>query len=630
MALEPGYILNERYRIDRLLGAGGFGAVYQAWDMKLNGPCAIKESHHSTPDLQAQFEREASILFNLRHPGLPRVFDYFHIPDQGQYLVMDYIEGQSLQEKLHQAGGPLPEAQVLVWMDQVCDAVIYLHKQHPPVIHRDIKPANIKITPDGTAVLVDFGIAKVFVPDVRTMKGAQAVTPGFSPPEQYGQGGTDERSDVYALGATLYALLTGQVAPDSIEVATGLTPAPAPAREWNPALSLHVNAAIERAMQIEKSERFASVAEFKQALHSSAAPKATVVLPPSAPLSRPAQTVAASQGTPSRPPQSQQTWAVSQSPSQGVPSRPSQPQQTWAIPEPSQPTWQEQAPPAAPAKTNWKPIIALLGGAGVLFAVIVCIGAGLLARSFFPAESTATPTQQEAATATFTVQAATPTTAPPTAIPPTATQPLPTQPPEPTENPLGNPNASAPGEVYFETNFDTIDNWYDVTSSNLDESKYQMTVQNGKLYLEVQPEKKAVYAFYDLDLQNPDIMIRTWARKIQGANTNNISLVCRATDKGWYEFVITSGGLWEIWRYTRPSRWDKLANGGHRAINLKDNPNEITATCKGTRLILEANGVVIGQVSDSEFTQPGHAGVGIYSIYPNLGIEFDYFYATVP
>ncbi|MEW5867730.1 MAG: bifunctional serine/threonine-protein kinase/formylglycine-generating enzyme family protein [Chloroflexota bacterium] len=298
MPLSSGQVLNKRYRVVRPLGQGGFGAVYRAWDLNLSGPCAIKENFDTSPESQKQFAREASLLFNLRHPALPKVFDAFSLPGQGQYLVMEYIEGQDLEQLLQQAGGPLDEAQALPWIEQVCEALVYLHGQEPPVIHRDLKPANIRITPQGQAVLVDFGIAKLYDAQLRTTMGARAVTPGFSPPEQYGgSGGTDARSDIYALGATLYTLFTGHAPPESVEVISGVAAPPIPARQVNPRLSAAVSAALERALQVNRAARFASMAEFKEALFASPAPQSpaappvvlpTVVVPTTAPAAAPA------------------------------------------------------------------------------------------------------------------------------------------------------------------------------------------------------------------------------------------------------------------------------------------------------------------------------------------------------
>ncbi|MBN2549003.1 MAG: protein kinase [Anaerolineales bacterium] len=268
MAVPLGQALNNRYRIDKLLGQGGFGAVYLAWDNNFQLPCAIKENRETSPEAQRQFLREAQILHNLRHPNLPLVKDYFILPGQGQYLVMDYIEGEDLQSLLEKSGGPLPEAQVLPWIEQVCQALSYIHSQTPPVIHRDIKPANIKITPQGKAVLVDFGIAKLYDPQALTTGGARAVTPGYSPPEQYSQGLTDPRSDLYSLAATLYTLLTGVRPPESVLLVGKNGPQRQPARSLNPAVSPAVAEAIERGLQADRNLRFASVEQFQAALNS--------------------------------------------------------------------------------------------------------------------------------------------------------------------------------------------------------------------------------------------------------------------------------------------------------------------------------------------------------------------------
>ena len=270
MTLTQGQILNNRYRVVKLLGQGGFGAVYKAWDTTLNRPCALKEAFETSPEGQRQFLREAQILANLTHPNLPRVTDFFALPGQGQYLVMDFVEGQDLEDARLKAGGALPPAQVLDWILQVLDAVSYLHRQKQPVIHRDIKPANIKITPpdeeypSGKAILVDFGIAKTFDLQKDTTVGARAVTRGYSPIEQYGKGVTDTRTDVYALGATLYALLTGKEPPDApMRVVGDRLVAP---RQLNPNIPPVVETALLKALQISPERRFQQVGEFRRAL----------------------------------------------------------------------------------------------------------------------------------------------------------------------------------------------------------------------------------------------------------------------------------------------------------------------------------------------------------------------------
>ena len=263
MPLQTGQVLNNRYRVVRLLGQGGFGAVYRAWDANLNRPCAVKENLDTSPEAQRQFTREATVLANLSHPNLPRVTDHFILPGQGQYLLMDFVEGEDLASKLRREGA-LPIDQTIQWISQVADALSYLHHRQPPVVHRDIKPANIRITPEGKAMLVDFGLVKVYSANLRTTLGARAVTPGYAPPEQYGQGNTDGRTDIYALGATLYNLLTGLDPLESVQrIAGGQMKL---AHHSNPRVPAHVGQAIERAMNLEPDNRYQSVIEFKKAL----------------------------------------------------------------------------------------------------------------------------------------------------------------------------------------------------------------------------------------------------------------------------------------------------------------------------------------------------------------------------
>lgn len=268
MALATGQVLNQRYRVDQVIGQGGFGAVYRAWDVNLNAPVALKENLATSPDSVRQFQTEARLLAGLRHPNLPYVIDHFIIPEQGQYLVMEFIEGQDLQDMLNRTPGGLAEPRVLPWMEEVCKALDYLHRQSPPVIHRDIKPANIIITPQIQVRLVDFGVAKQYDPGRRTTVGARAVTEGYSPPEQYGQGGTDARSDIYSLGATLYALLTGAIPEDSLGRRTGMPLKPP--SQINLSISPAIEQVILRAMRMEPERRYQSVSEFQTALTQAA------------------------------------------------------------------------------------------------------------------------------------------------------------------------------------------------------------------------------------------------------------------------------------------------------------------------------------------------------------------------
>ncbi len=266
MPLPEDTILENRYRIDRLLGQGGMGAIYRGFDTRLNRRVAIKENFFQTPHAIQQFRHEAIMLADLTHPNLPRVIDHFSVEGQ-QYLVMDFIAGQDLWEIVKEQQHPLAETQGLDYIRQVCEAVQYLHERKPPIIHRDIKPQNIKITPGGRAVLVDFGIAKIAEEDARTSTGARGVTPGFSPLEQYSGSGTTPVSDVYSLGATLYALLTGQKPPDSASLIVNRAKF-IPPGELNPKLSRHVSQAIIHAMQPQPVDRPQSVAAWQKALEA--------------------------------------------------------------------------------------------------------------------------------------------------------------------------------------------------------------------------------------------------------------------------------------------------------------------------------------------------------------------------
>jgi len=263
MPLNTGSVLNSRYRIVSLLGQGGFGAVYRAWDLNLKRPCAVKENLETNPQSQKQFENEATVLANLYHQHLPRVIDHFVLPEQGQYLVMDFVEGQDLYEMVHQRG-KLPVKQAIEWISQIADALGYLHNQKHPVIHRDIKPANIRVTSDGKAFLVDFGLVKLYATQAYTTPGARGVTSGYSPPEQYGHGGTDARTDIYGLAATLYTLLTGEVPPESVH-RYGQEKL-SPAHLVNPDVPPALGQVIHRAMSLDPEHRYQTAREFKAGL----------------------------------------------------------------------------------------------------------------------------------------------------------------------------------------------------------------------------------------------------------------------------------------------------------------------------------------------------------------------------
>ena len=277
--LEPDTILRERYKIIDLIGRGGMGAVYLTDDVRLSGRrCAVKEINlppGMSPEAEAQarkqFHNEASTLARLDHPNLPKVSDFFSSQER-DYLVMDYVPGTHLLDVVREARRKnrfLPESQVLAWVEQLCDALSYLHRQSPPILHRDIKPENIKLTPQGDIKLVDFGLVKPLDPDdASTFTGLRGIgSLPYTPLEQYGdaQDHTDARSDIYALGATLYHLLTGKTPPSAQEIFVNADALVRP-RQINAGLSPLVEGAILAAMSTHPGDRPPTVEMWRRLL----------------------------------------------------------------------------------------------------------------------------------------------------------------------------------------------------------------------------------------------------------------------------------------------------------------------------------------------------------------------------
>ncbi|HYJ84683.1 MAG TPA: protein kinase [Pyrinomonadaceae bacterium] len=291
--LAPETVLQGRYRIIRQLGQGGMGAVYEAIDERLDTVVALKETLFTDERLRKQFEREARLLARMHHPALPRVSDHFS-EGEGQFLVMQFIAGDDLDQMMKEKQGPFPPDQVLTWGDQLLDALDYLHTQEPQIIHRDIKPQNLKITSRGQIILLDFGLAKGQsggISVVTTSASIFGYTPNYAPLEQIQGLGTDARSDIYALSATLYHLMTGVKPPDALTRAAALVngqPDPlTPANAISGNIGSHVAGVLARGMSQNRDQRFATAAGMRAALHGSEdvatlagrSEAATVVLP---------------------------------------------------------------------------------------------------------------------------------------------------------------------------------------------------------------------------------------------------------------------------------------------------------------------------------------------------------------
>lgn len=268
LELKPDVVLDNRYRIQGIIEKGGMGAVYKALDLRLDNICAVKEMRENFEKDEYRiyaidkFKSEALILSKLRHPNIPRVFDYF-IENNRYYLVMDYISGQTLFKILkNRPGHRLEEKEVIGWTLQLCDVLSYLHSQDPPIIYRDIKPGNIMINEENRVMLIDFGIARIFNPK---SKGTMIGTQGYAPPEQY-RGQVDPRSDIYALGATLHHLITGK---DPQDDAPFNFP---PVKDLRKDISDHFAAIIDKCLKFNMDERFSSIEELREHLEAEKTP----------------------------------------------------------------------------------------------------------------------------------------------------------------------------------------------------------------------------------------------------------------------------------------------------------------------------------------------------------------------
>lgn len=273
--LQPGTILSGRYVIESVLGQGGMGSVYLAKISTLGDKLvAIKEMRLETLGTDAksqkgaveQFRQEAKFLANLEHTNLVQVSDFFE--ENGRnYLVMAYVKGETLGDLLKARKGAFTIQKVLEWAHQLCSVLQYLHTQNPPILFRDLKPSNIMLDEAGRIRLIDFGIARAFNPEGQTATFLQGMgSAGYSPLEQYqGAGGTDPRSDIYALGATLFHLLTNRQPPSPVELISEGKTMPSP-RRWNPTLPPALEQVLLKMLATRKDDRYQSMADVDAAL----------------------------------------------------------------------------------------------------------------------------------------------------------------------------------------------------------------------------------------------------------------------------------------------------------------------------------------------------------------------------
>jgi len=551
MPLNTGEMVEERYRVVKLLGQGGMGAVYRAWDMRLNRPVALKEMTPQSgldvnmlAQLRQQFQQEAQILASLVHTNLVRVTDHFSW-GSNEYLVMDFVEGESMAERIQREGAQ-PEAHVLAWAGQLLGALAYCHERG--VIHRDIKPQNIIITPEGKVALVDFGLVKLWnAQDPRTrtvMRGAG--TPEYAPPEQYdmGMGHTDPRSDIYGLGATLYHAITGQAPPTATQRMASPACFAAP-RRINATISPGTEAAILKAMGVAMEHRFQSTGEMAQALGGARQPS----------LATPHRVI---------------------------------------------PRTRVATPPTgivSPPKRKRGTVLGL-GGVGLAVVGVLClalaVGAVLVGLYIAgdggggaePVPVTATPSPTATSqphTATPTTAAATPTTA---AIGPGAT------------------STSAPeiGGILFQDDFSDSSSGWDVWEASdgalteYAKGRYRILAKSGGWMWGRSNQHFADAVIVEVD-----------ATLISGPANDNagFGVACMVQSNEWgdgYAMVISGDGYYSIQKVTEGD-WDILVEWSpSKAINQGNATNHIRAVCDGSSLTLIVNGELLAEVKDTTYS----------------------------
>ncbi len=542
MPLNSGQIVGERYRVLRLLGQGGMGAVYRAWDTRLNRPVALKEMVPQSgldvsmlAQLRQQFQQEAQVLATLVHSSLVRVTDYFSW-GSNEYLVMDFVEGGSLAERIQQEGAQ-PEAQVLAWAGQLLDALSYCHERG--VIHRDIKPQNIIITPEDRAVLVDFGLVKLWDPrDPRTrtvMRGAG--TPEYAPPEQYdmGLGHTDPRSDVYSLGATIYHALTGQVPP----TATQRMASPAsfvPPRRANAAIKPATEAVVLKALEMAMERRYQSAKEMAQALE------------------------------------------VASRPSPVTPRRVTQ-EGTLVLPTAE----------VRPAPRKKRGLWIGLAVAGVLCLVLAVGGGGIM---YIIGRATPTPALVVVPPSATITRSLTPTQRPVS-----TPRPHPTDTPRPISTPEGTVPAS---DVLFQDDFsDPSSGWqagdWDGGSGGYKDGIYF-----------VRGEDKDYYYYGRVDHSFADIIVEVDAIQVLAPadNDNAYGVGCRIQTNGnGYFFRISGDGYYAIFKEVGEEHEWLVDWAQSTAIHQGNAANHIRAICDGGYLALFVNGELLAEAEDATYTE---------------------------
>jgi hypothetical protein len=610
--LIPGNVLQNRYRTVSKLGQGGMGAVYRAWDMRLNVPVALKEM---TPQpglgleilgqLRQQFHQEATVLARLIHPHLVRVTDFF---DEGGnvYLVMDFVEGESLADRIKRLGA-LPEAEVVTWAKQLLDALAYCHGQG--IIHRDVKPQNVIIRPDGRAVLVDFGLVKLWDPsDPRTKTVMRGMgTPEYAPPEQYevDAGHTDACSDVYGLGATLYHALVGQ-APPTATLRMASPERFVAVRSLNPSVSPATETTILRALELERSRRWQSATEMAAALEGRGIPPQT------------------------------------QHPGHVTPAAPRR-EATEVLPS------ARAAAPAVPARRRVPVWVWILGG-GILLSLILCAGAvwafGALARY---GEGIATATAQAEATAMAQTAAITQAEATATAQAEATAEALVAQSTaealtQATSLPEITQATATVMACIHQTDLAPAD-WGVVVCDNFDanvldwsEGEYEgdlitgdKSISGGRYQWEGNALDDVIWwSIPDMEPVS-DFYLTARVRRVSGVEDGQYGLVFRRADKQNYGLFKIEDSQYYKFSIRYEGEWDAVIEWTESSTIRPGETNRLTVVGVGSHFTFYINDQYVGE-ADEDRLSPGEAGLAIELLDAGDAavFEFDDFEVRAP
>ncbi|MCP4544374.1 MAG: serine/threonine protein kinase [Chloroflexi bacterium] len=569
------------------------GSVYRAWDMRLSVPVALKEmtsqpglGDQTLGQLRQQFQQEATVLARLHHPHLVRVTDFFEEADNA-YLVMDFVEGKSLADRITQRG-PLPESEVLAWAKQLLSALTYCHDQG--IIHRDIKPQNVVIRPDGQAVLVDFGLVKLWDPnDPRTKTVMRGVgTPEYSPPEQYeaDTAHTDPRSDIYSMGATMYHAVAGQ-APLTATLRMASPERFVPMRKFNPGVRSTTEAVVLRALELNQSKRWQSANEMASALKIGAPPTPT--------------------------------------PGRVTPATPKRDEVK------ATPSVQAAAP--ARRRVPW----AWLLGCSTLFMILFCFGSmqvlrGLARQGRIIQTSTAqsevimhqaqgTATAQAQATSTTqaveaasTVQAQATTKAKSTAT--AAAQAQATVPPQDPATATvqacihDSPLAPTDWPIIFCDTFNSNENdWY-TGEYDGDLISGEKLITDGKYRWDATVNEDAIWwSIPDVTLDN-DFYLTVKARRISGVENGQYGLIFRKSDKDNYAIFKLQDDSSFKFSLRHEGEWDTVIDWTETSAARPNKVNRVTVIAQGASYTFYVNDQYVGEAQDDRLSQ-GQAGMVI-------------------